>query len=73
MLGCLQELQESYERLGSQLLIIHGEPAKAISQIASALEAKAVFWNLDVEPYAKKRDRSKIFFLRKATKEKQWY
>ncbi|MEY2832189.1 MAG: hypothetical protein RLZZ574_1447, partial [Cyanobacteriota bacterium] len=57
MIGCLQELQSSYQQLGSQLLIIHSEPAKAIPQLASALKAKAVFWNLDVEPYAKERDR----------------
>ena len=58
MIGCLQELQQNYEKLGSQLLIIRDEPAKAIARIASELEAKAVFWNLDVEPYAKERDRA---------------
>ncbi len=58
MIGCLEELQESYQKLGSQLLIIQGEPQKAIPQLAEALQAKAVFWNLDVEPYAKKRDRA---------------
>ncbi|MEO1466362.1 MAG: FAD-binding domain-containing protein [Cyanobacteria bacterium J06629_2] len=58
MIGCLAELQSNYEKLGSQLLIIQGEPAKVIPQLAEALEAQGVFWNLDVEPYAKKRDRS---------------
>lgn len=58
MIGCLTQLQESYQKLGSQLLIIQGEPQKAIPQLAEALQAKAVFWNLDVEPYAKKRDRA---------------
>ena len=57
MIGCLQELQENYQKIGSQLLIIQGNPPEAIPQLATALEAKAVFWNLDVEPYAKKRDR----------------
>jgi deoxyribodipyrimidine photo-lyase len=57
MIGCLKELQSSYQQLGSQLLIIQGEPAKVIPQLASALNPKAVFWNLDVEPYAQKRDR----------------
>ena len=56
MIGCLQELQQSYQQLGSQLLIIQGEPAKAIPQLAESIEAKAVYWNLDVEPYAKERD-----------------
>ncbi|MEL6929976.1 MAG: FAD-binding domain-containing protein [Cyanobacteria bacterium J06600_6] len=58
MIGCLQELQQSYEQLGSQLLILQDEPAKAIPQLAEALKAKSVFWNLDVEPYAKERDRA---------------
>lgn len=58
MMGCLQELKQSYSKLGSQLLIINGDPHIAISQLAIALKAKAVFWNTDVEPYAKDRDRT---------------
>ncbi|MEL6496754.1 MAG: FAD-binding domain-containing protein [Cyanobacteria bacterium J06623_7] len=57
MMGCLQELQSRYQQLGSQLLILHNSPAKAIPQLAEALSAQAVYWNLDVEPYAKQRDR----------------
>jgi deoxyribodipyrimidine photo-lyase len=57
MIGCLQELRSSYQQLGSQLLIIQGEPATAIPRLAKTLQAKAVFWNLDVEPYAQERDR----------------
>jgi deoxyribodipyrimidine photo-lyase len=56
MIGCLRELQSSYQRLGSQLLILQGKPAQAIPQLATALQAKAIFWNLDVEPYAQERD-----------------
>lgn len=57
MLGCLQELQKSYQQAGSQLLILQGEPTQAIPKLAEALKAKAVFWNLDVEPYSKERDK----------------
>ena len=57
MIGCLQELQSSYQQLGSQLLILHDKPTKAIPKLAEALKARAVYWNLDVEPYAKDRDR----------------
>lgn len=57
MIGCLQELQESYQKLGSQLIVIKGEPAKDIPLLAKSLQAQAVYWNRDVEPYAKKRDR----------------
>jgi deoxyribodipyrimidine photo-lyase len=57
MLGCLQELQKSYRQAGSQLLILQGEPTQAIPKLAEALKAKAVFWNLDVEPYSRERDK----------------
>ena len=58
MIGCLQELNQHYQQLGSQLLILQGKPETAIPNLAQALKAQAVFWNLDVEPYAKKRDRA---------------
>jgi deoxyribodipyrimidine photo-lyase len=58
MLGCLRELEEKYREINSQLLIIKGQPSQAIPQLAEALQAKAVFWNLDVEPYSQIRDRA---------------
>ncbi|HIK15011.1 MAG TPA: deoxyribodipyrimidine photo-lyase [Leptolyngbyaceae cyanobacterium M33_DOE_097] len=56
MIGCLQALEKSYREAGSQLLFLKGEPAK-VPELAKALNAKAVFWNLDVEPYSQDRDR----------------
>ncbi len=56
MLGSLEALQERYVKAGSQLLILNGQPEEAIPELASALEVRAVFWNWDVEPYAKARD-----------------
>ncbi len=64
MIGCLQELQQRYQEIGSQLLIVQGKPTQAIPKLAAVLEAKAVFWNLDVEPYAKERDLSVIDALK---------
>lgn len=58
MIGCLESLQTSYAKAGSQLLILHENPTQAVPPLAAALNAKAVFWNWDVEPYAKVRDRS---------------
>ncbi|WP_036484180.1 FAD-binding domain-containing protein [Myxosarcina sp. GI1] len=66
MIGCLQELEQSYQKIGSRLLILQGEPAKAIPKLASAIEAKAVYWNLDVEPYSQKRDRDVTEALKEA-------
>ncbi|NES97222.1 MAG: deoxyribodipyrimidine photolyase, partial [Desertifilum sp. SIO1I2] len=56
MIGCLQELQRSYQQASSQLLILKGQPQQAIPQLAASLKAKAVVWNWDVEPYSQQRD-----------------
>jgi deoxyribodipyrimidine photo-lyase len=58
MIGSLAELQESYKGAGSELLILQGPPDKAIPKLASALGAAAVYWNRDVEPYSRERDRA---------------
>lgn len=57
MIGCLEKLQQRYQEVGSCLFILNDLPEKAIPELATALKAKAVFWNWDVEPYAKQRDR----------------
>ncbi len=65
MLGCLAELQENYAKVGSQLVILFDEPTRAIATLASALSAKFVYWNLDIEPYSLERDQA----VREALKE----
>ncbi|MBE9208177.1 deoxyribodipyrimidine photo-lyase [Nostoc sp. LEGE 06077] len=64
MIGCLQALQERYAQIGSQLLILYADPLQAIPALAKALNAKAVFWNWDVEPYSQVRDRTIIDALK---------
>jgi deoxyribodipyrimidine photo-lyase len=64
MIGSLQELQANYARAGSQLLILHGSPMERIPALATALQAKAVFLNKDVEPYGRERDRTVAAALR---------
>lgn len=64
MIGCLQALQQRYAEAGSQLLIMRGNPEKIIPDLAAALQAQAVFWNWDVEPYAQTRDRAVIEALK---------
>jgi deoxyribodipyrimidine photo-lyase len=56
MLGSLRCLEERYRQAGSDLIILQGEPEQAIPSVAEALSAHAVYWNWDVEPYARKRD-----------------
>jgi deoxyribodipyrimidine photo-lyase len=58
LIGSLRSLQQSYAEVGSQLLILRADPRQGIPDLAAALQAKAVFWNWDVEPYAKERDRA---------------
>ncbi|HBC43628.1 MAG TPA: deoxyribodipyrimidine photolyase, partial [Pseudanabaena sp.] len=57
MLGCLRELQTSYRRLGSELLLKYGHPVQSIRELAKAVNASHVFFNQDIEPFAIKRDR----------------
>ena len=64
MIGCLQALQKRYAEVGSQLLIVQGNPVQAIPAMAATLNAKAVFWNWDVEPYSQERDRTIINALK---------
>lgn len=64
MIGSLQALQTSYAKAGSQLIILHRDPVVGLPAIAQALNAKAVFWNWDVEPYAQERDRAVIAALK---------
>jgi deoxyribodipyrimidine photo-lyase len=64
MLGCLRELEASYQALGSRLLVLHGDPRSTLPTLAIALGASAVYWNRDVEPYARQRDRDVAAELR---------
>lgn len=69
MIGCLAELQRRYAEAGSELLILQGKPAKAIPQLAKAMEAIAVYWNRDVEPYSRDRDTAVAEALKEASLE----
>ncbi|MBE9181837.1 deoxyribodipyrimidine photo-lyase [Oculatella sp. LEGE 06141] len=57
LIGSLQALQDRYASVGSQLLILRDDPVKALPTLAQALKATAIFWNRDVEPYGRERDR----------------
>ena len=66
MIGSLRSLQQRYAEAGSQLLILNADPRVAVPNLAKALNAKAVFWNWDVEPYSQVRDRAMISALNQA-------
>jgi len=73
MVGCLQELQASYQQLGSELLIFHQSPLVIMPKLVEALKIKTVCWNLDVEPYGRERDRSITEALQSQNLEIQTY
>jgi deoxyribodipyrimidine photo-lyase len=66
MIGSLQALGQRYAQGGGQLLILKTDPRQGIPTLATALGAKAVFFNWDVEPYAHDRDRAIITALNDA-------
>ncbi len=57
LLDSLQELAISYQKAGSQLIVLHGQPTQVLPQLARELQVKSVVWARDVEPYARQRDR----------------
>ncbi|WP_267384227.1 FAD-binding domain-containing protein [Cyanobacterium sp. uoEpiScrs1] len=73
MIGCLKELQQNYRKLGGDLLFIQGTPSQAIPNLAESLQAKSVFWNWDVEPYGRKRDKQVIEALKEKGIKSQIY
>ena len=58
LLQSLQELQDSYTQAGGQLLILHTDPTQGIPNLAEALGVEGVYWNQDVEPFSRERDRA---------------
>jgi deoxyribodipyrimidine photo-lyase len=71
LIESLRSLQERYLQAGSQLLILKGHPAERIPTLARALGATSVFWNKDVEPYSRERDRTVAEALKEAGVEVQ--
>lgn len=56
MLGCLAALADALAARGSRLVILRGDPAEMLAQVARGVGAEAVHWNKDYEPYARARD-----------------
>ena len=56
LLQALQELQERYAQMGIPLLWRRGDPAVELRQLAAELGAQAVFWNEDLDPWARQQE-----------------
>lgn len=57
LLESLRELEQRWREAGSQLLLLRGDPAELLPQLALAIGAAVVAWNRDVEPFGRERDR----------------
>ena len=53
----LRELDRSLRAHGSQLVVRRGEPAAELVKLARETQATNVFFNLDLTPYARRRDQ----------------
>lgn len=61
----LKALDESLRERGSRLIVRRGEPAQTLWQLAQETQAAQVLFNLDVTPYARRRDRRVALELEK--------
>lgn len=52
----LQEMDAKLRRVGSGLVVRHGDPVEEIPRLAREIGAEAVFAARDAEPYARERD-----------------
>ena len=52
----LEEMDAKLRRVGSKLVVLHGDPVREIPALAEKLGAEAVFAARDYEPYALRRD-----------------
>ena len=53
----LRELDRSLRARGSQLVVRRGEPAAELVKLARETQVTNVFFNLDLTPYARRRDQ----------------
>src|SRR5512139_2371588 len=61
----LRELDRSLRERGSQLIVRRGEPAAELIKLAHKTQATNVFFNLDLTPYARRRDQRVALELEK--------
>lgn len=51
------ELDEQLKKLGSNLIVLKGDPTIEVPKLVKTLKARAIYFNEDYEPYAKLRDK----------------
>ncbi len=58
MLQALQSLDLNLQKLGTRLIIRHGEPVSVLNKIIAETGAQAVHFNEDYTPFARQRDQA---------------
>ena len=58
MLNALVSLDESLRTYGSRLVIRHGNPLEVLPGLVRVFEARAVYFNRDCTPFARRRDEA---------------
>ena len=66
LFGHLASLDDDLRARGGGLLVRHGDPAEVVPSVAAAIDADGVEFDLDVSPYARRRDRAVVEALRAA-------
>ena len=61
----LRALARSLHARGARLIVRRGDPAEALARLARETQADYVFFNLDLTPYARRRDRRVALELEK--------
>lgn len=61
----LQELKAKYASMGSDILVLYGNPIDVFEKLLTQYNIKAVFTNTDYEPYAINRDHQVAHLLSK--------
>lgn len=59
----VQNLKKELEKMGSSLLVFHGEPVEVVERLIADYQVETVITNHDYEPYAKERDERVAKFL----------
>jgi deoxyribodipyrimidine photo-lyase len=57
LLGGLRALDESLRARGSRLVVREGDPERALGRLREEVDARAIYVEQDVSPYARSRDR----------------
>lgn len=63
--NCLNNLKEELRSLGSDLIVVHGDPKDLIPSLATKYKVSTVYCNEDYEPKARQRDKTVADILSK--------